>query len=226
MAKEEALRELERAITEVLGVEEVRRRADEALRRNADPLEIVEVVRGALEEVGRRYEKGEYFLMELILSGVMASEVAALLKPHLKSRGAPSRGKVIIGTVEGDLHDIGKNIVITMLSSAGFEVIDLGVDVPAKRFVEAVEKEKPEILAMSVLLSIGLPHMAETIRRLEAKGLRGRVKVMVGGRPVTKEYARQIGADAYGADAVEAVRIAQEWMREKEGEKSARRRDG
>ncbi|MBS7609457.1 corrinoid protein [Candidatus Bathyarchaeota archaeon] len=218
--KEEFLREFERAMAEVVGVEDVRRMVEEGLRMDVEPLKILEAMRKGLDDVGRKYEEGEYFLMELILSGLMASEVAALLKPYLRAQTRQSMGKVVIGTVEGDLHDIGKNIVATMLSAGGFEVIDLGVDVTAEKFVEAVEKEKPDILAMSVLLSIGLPHMAEVIRRLEKVGLRNRIKIMVGGRPVTEEYARQIGADAYGSDAIEALRIAQEWMRGKDLERS------
>lgn len=216
MEKESFLKDFERAMADVVGVEEIRRRVIEGLHMNLEPLQILEAMRRGLDEVGRKYEEGEYFLMELILSGLMASEVAALLKPYLRAQSPQSKGKVVIGTVEGDLHDIGKNIVATMLSAGGFEVIDLGVDVTAEKFVEAVEKEKPDILAMSVLLSIGLPHMAEVIKRLEEVGLRNRVKIMVGGRPVTEEYARQIGADAYGSDAIEALRIAQEWMRAKE----------
>jgi methylmalonyl-CoA mutase cobalamin-binding domain/chain len=216
LEKEEFLKDFERAMAEVVGVAEIRQKVEEGLRMNIDPLQIIEAMRKGLDEVGKKYEKGEYFLMELILSGLMASEVANLLKPFLKAQGLRSKGKIVIGTVEGDLHDIGKNIVATMLVAGGFEVVDLGVDVTADKFIEAVKKEKPDILAMSALLSIALPYMAEVIRRLEEVGLRRCVKVMVGGRPVTEEYARQIGADAYGSDAIEALRIAQEWMKERE----------
>ena len=209
---ENILEEIRVAIANIAHVDELKQKVEEALSLNIDPLKILDCVSKGLDEVGRKYESGEYFLMELILAGNLASEVTNMLRPYLKAKRKISRGKVVIGTVEGDLHDIGKNIVISMLSSAGFEVIDLGVDVSAEKFIDAVKKEKPDILAMSCLLTVGLPHMREVIEKLKEEGLRDKVKVMVGGRPVTPEYAREIGADAYGADAVDAVNIAERWV--------------
>jgi len=206
------LNDLERGIAELSGLADIRDAVNKALNLNIDPMEVVDSMSRGLVEVGRRYEEKEYFLMELILAGNIASEVMTLLKPHLAVGGGASMGKVVIGTVEGDLHDIGKNIVITMLSSVGFEVVDLGVDVSADKFIEAVLREKPDILAMSILLSIGLPRLAEVMSKLKEESIRNSVKVMVGGRPVTKEFAQEIGADAYGADAVAAMKIAQRWV--------------
>lgn len=210
--RENILEEIRVAIANIAHADELKQKVEEALSLNIDPLKILDCVSKGLDEVGRKYESGEYFLMELILAGNLASEVTNMLRPYLKAKRRISRGKVVIGTVEGDLHDIGKNIVISMLSSAGFEVIDLGVDVSAEKFIDAVKRENPDILAMSCLLTVGLPHMREVIEKLKEKGLRDKVKVMVGGRPVTPEYAREIGADAYGADAVDAVNIAERWV--------------
>jgi methylmalonyl-CoA mutase cobalamin-binding domain/chain len=142
------------------------------------------------------------------MAGVMATEITNILRPHLGRSTEKPVGKVVIGTVRGDLHDIGKNIVIALLSSAGFSVVDLGVDVSCEKFMEAIEKERPDILAMSCLLTVGMDEMKKVIEELRRVGLRGNVKVMVGGRPITSQFAEEIGADAYGSNAIEAVRMA------------------
>jgi corrinoid protein of di/trimethylamine methyltransferase len=203
---EELLREISAALAsldEVL-VEEL---VAKALEAGCPPLEVVERgMRPGMEEVGRRFERGEYFLPELIVAadifqGVLGRRVLPLLP-----RESRVLGRVVIGTVRGDIHDIGKNLVAAMLRASGFEVIDLGVDVPPERFVEAVREHKPDILGMSALLTTTMLEMRNVIDALRAAGLRDKVKVIVGGAPVTEEYAREIGADAYARDAVEAVR--------------------
>ncbi len=211
--REKVLADIERSIVELAKLRSVKAKVAKALKLGTPPLDIVESVSRGLEEVGNRYERREYFLMELIVAGNMASEVMGILKPHIPSGSSASKGKVVIGTVQGDLHDIGKNIVSAMLTSVGFTVTDLGIDVPVEKFVDAVRADPPHILAMSSLLTIGLPQMKAVIDSLKKAGLRSSLKIMVGGRPITQEFADEIGADAYGRDAIEAVRIANAWAR-------------
>jgi len=162
-----------------------------------------------MEDVGLRYENGEFFLSELIMAATLMKECMETIKPLLKVEDAKtSAGKVIIGTVAGDLHDIGKNIVIAMLESAGFQVTDLGVDVSPQKFVDAIKEQKPDIISMSVLLSATVDKIKETIEALEFVGVRDTVKVLVGGRALDNRLAREMGADAYGDDAWDAVRKA------------------
>lgn len=188
-----------------------------ALESGIEPEEVVEKgLRPVMEEVGRKYEKGEFFLAELILAGEMFKEIMdELLAPAIRQRrrGLGKLGTVVIGTVRGDLHDIGKNIVATMLEAAGFEVIDLGADVPPEEFVEAIRKRGADIVAMSALLTTTMSEMKNVIEALKAAGLRDRVKVVVGGAPVSEEFAKEIGADAYGENAIEAVRICKELLK-------------
>ena len=155
--------------------------------------------------VGERYERGEYFLAELVMAGVTMNEAMELVRPFLGRERIGCVGKVVIGTVEGDLHDIGKNIVVSMLQSAGFEVVDIGVDVSPAGFVESARLEEPDIVCMSTLLSVTLPSVEGVVRALEVAGLRGRVRVLVGGRCLNPEMARGFGADAFGVDAWDAV---------------------
>ncbi len=158
-----------------------------------------------LDEVGRRFQEGEYFFPELLVSGAAMKTALARLKPELVKSSGAITGKYVIGTVRGDIHDIGKNIVIMMLEGNGWDVTDLGIDVPTDAFVKAVKEADCQILGMSALLTTTIPRLAETIEALRKEGLRDKVKVMVGGVSVTKEYAVEIGADAYGEDAVDAV---------------------
>jgi len=162
----------------------------------------------AMAEVGRLFEEGECFVPEMLVSARAMQAGMALLKPYLKNAEVVSAGKVAIGTVKGDLHDIGKNLVAMMLEGAGFEIIDLGTDVPPEKFVEAVRDQGAQILALSALLTTTMPSMKNTIDALNAAGLRGQVKVMVGGAPVTQTYADQIGADGFSSDASRAVATA------------------
>lgn len=185
--------------------------AKEALNKGIDPIKAIEegLVRG-LRIVGERFSVGEAFLAELIAAAEAMKQAMGVLEPAIlkSSRERRILGKVIIGTVEGDIHDIGKNIVSTMLMVSGFEVIDLGVNVPTQKFIEKVRELKPDILGMSALMTTTMTKMAEVIEALKKEGLRDKVKVIVGGAPTSREWAEEIGADGYGANALEAVEIA------------------
>lgn len=162
----------------------------------------------AMQEVGRLYEEGEYFVPEMLIAARAMQAGMAVLKPYLLKSNVKAAGKVAIGTVKGDLHDIGKNLVALMLEGAGFEIIDLGVDVAPEKFVAAVQNNAVDIVAMSALLTTTMSAMKSTLAALEAANVRRQVKVMIGGAPVTEEYARQIGADGFAADASRAVSVA------------------
>jgi len=162
----------------------------------------------AMDEVGRRFECGEFFVPELLLAGRAMKTVLTMLRPLLASGAAEPAGKVVIGTVQGDLHDIGKNLVAALLEGGGFQIHDLGVDVPAARFVDAVRKHEPDVVALSALLTTTTPAMKSVIEALRAAGVRDSVKVIVGGAPVTRAYAEQIGADGYSEGAFGAVALA------------------
>jgi 5-methyltetrahydrofolate--homocysteine methyltransferase len=155
--------------------------------------------------VGERFRHGEYYLPEMLLAGEAMKSAMAVLKPTWQKQGSASRGSIVIGTVAGDVHDIGKNIVIMMLEGSGWSMTDIGVDVPAERFCSVVKEMKPDILGMSALLTTTIPRLKEVIDALKVDGLRNSVKVMVGGVAVTQEYADAIGADGYAVNAVEAI---------------------
>jgi len=181
------------------------------LEKGYSPQNILDVIVAALKEIGDRFESGELFLVHLVTAGEAAKNViSTYLEPELRKTGAQMKtfGDIVIGTVAGDIHDIGKNIVASMLFAAGFRVIDLGKDIPVETFIEAVKKHKPDILGMSALLSTSLPMQREVIEALKKSSLRESVKVMVGGAPVTAEWANEIGADGYAEDAVEASKVA------------------
>jgi 5-methyltetrahydrofolate--homocysteine methyltransferase len=164
----------------------------------------------AMGEVGRRFEEEEYFVPELLLSARAMKSALVLIRPLLSETGASSKGCIVIGTVKGDLHDIGKNLVSAMLEGAGFEVVDLGSDVSPEKFVAAVEETGAHLVGLSALLTVTMPSMKSTIEALEAAGLRDRVKVLVGGAPLSTEHAEAIRADAYADNATAAVRAAHE----------------
>jgi 5-methyltetrahydrofolate--homocysteine methyltransferase len=163
----------------------------------------------AMDEVGKRFEEGEFFVPEMLIAARAMQAGLRLLKPHLVEGGVKAAGKVAIGTVKGDLHDIGKNLVAMMLEGAGFEVKDLGTDVTPQAFVQAAQ-EGVQIIGMSALLTTTMSNMQNTIEALKAAGLRDRVKVIIGGAPVTDAYAKQIGADAYAPDASSATRVVRQ----------------
>lgn len=166
----------------------------------------------AMSEVGRLFEEGEFFVPEMLVAARAMQAGLGLLKPHLIEANVQSTGKVVVGTVKGDLHDIGKNLVSMMLEGAAFEIVDLGSDVTPEKFVDAVKTSGANILAMSALLTTTMPNMKTTIDALVAAGVRDKVKVIIGGAPITDAYAKQIGADGYASDASRAVSLAKALM--------------
>jgi methylmalonyl-CoA mutase cobalamin-binding domain/chain len=181
----------------------------ELLARKADPEKILqEALIPAMDEVGDLFQKGEYFVPEMLVSARAMKQAMAVLRPIFKERGIQPLGKVVLGTVKGDLHDIGKNLVAMALEGAGFEVVDLGVDVSPEKFVDAVKSHSPIAIGMSALLTTTMMSMKETVAALKSAGMREKVKVMIGGAPIRKEFAQEIGADFYGRDSVEARNFA------------------
>jgi corrinoid protein of di/trimethylamine methyltransferase len=181
----------------------------EALAAGADPMELItHYMIPAMDEVGRLFECEEYFVPELLLSGRAMKGSLELLRPLLAARGDVPAGRVVIGTVKGDLHDIGKNLVASMLEGGGFEVLDLGADVPPRKFIEAIRARNANIVCLSALLTVTMPAMRATVDALKHAGVREQVKIMVGGAPVTKQFADEIGADGYSANASAAVNLA------------------
>jgi len=184
----------------------------EMVDSGSNPMAILDSTREAMDLVGQRFEEGTYFLPELMLAGEMMSQITEIIKPKLAEMPDIKRhGKVLIGTVEGDIHDIGKNVVSFMLDVNGFEVLDLGVDVSPQRFVEAIREFQPQIVALSGFLTLSFDSMKNTVAAIKSTGLRGNVKIMIGGgqiNEVVKEYA---GADGYGKDAIAGISMAKKW---------------
>lgn len=190
-------------------IEGAKSHVQKALDAKLDPVTILnEGMIAAMHEVGCQFEAGEYFVPEMLISARAMQSGMAILKPHLQQTDMRSSGKVVIGTVKGDLHDIGKNLVVLMLEGAGFEVKDLGVDVPVERFILTIQEEKPDIVAMSALLTTTMQVMKQTIEAVKSAGLREQVKIMIGGAPVTEAFANEIGADGFSQDASRAVNVA------------------
>jgi 5-methyltetrahydrofolate--homocysteine methyltransferase len=186
----------------------------EALDSGIDPQTILlEGLSRGMEEVGEKYESGEYFIPDMLTAAEAVEAGMAVMEPHLVKNGKnSSKGKVVMATVEKDLHDIGKNLVCIMLRGAGFTVVDLGIDVPASRIVEAVEEEKAGMVGLSALLNTTMVNMGEVVKQLEQKGIREQVKVIIGGAPTSEDFAREIGADSYGKDAFAAIREAEKFF--------------
>ncbi|MFC1860534.1 B12-binding domain-containing protein [Chloroflexota bacterium] len=211
-------KELVKAISE-LHEDEALRLAQQAIDKGEDPTDILGDCSAAMKIVGKRFEEGEYYLPELIASGAMLKKVSDIVKPKLKAGtakgGVGRKGKIVIGAVHGDVHDIGKGIVSFLLDTNGYEVHDLGVDVPEGKFVEAVKEFKPQVVAMSGLLSSIYDSMQSTIKAIEKAGLRSKVKIMIGGGMIDENVKSYTGADAYGKDAMAAVTLANEWIPEK-----------
>ena len=181
-----------------------------ALDASMDPQSLIDDgMIPAMNEVGKRFEEEEFFVPELLLSARAMKSALELIRPLLTRTAASRKGCVVIGTVQGDLHDIGKNLVAAMMEGAGFEVVDLGTDVSPQAFVSAVEERQADLVALSALLTVTMTSMKSTIEALEAAGVRDRVKVLVGGAPLNTEYAQEIQADAYADNATAAVRAAQ-----------------
>lgn len=209
--RSEILQRLNDAIVE-LDIDAIPRLCEEALEAGVPAHEaVIEGMAKGMEVVGQKYEDGEYYLAELIMAGETMKEGMAVLEPHLKAGDMKSAGRCVIGTVKGDLHDIGKNVFASLLKAQNYEVIDLGVDVSPEQFVEAVKEHEPQLLAMSALLTTTMDGMGSVIAELERQGLRDGVKVIVGGAPMTQEFAEEIGADAAASDAVMGVRTVSRW---------------
>ena len=183
-----------------------------AIEDKVPPESLLQACQQGMEEIGRRFESCDYFVSDLIMSGEIFKQVAAILDPLLAAGSTGQMGKVVIGTVHGDIHDIGKDIVVNMLKSAGFEVIDLGVDVPAANFVAALKESGATVLGMSGLLTLAFDSMKETVNAVAAAGLRDKVRIMVGGGPVDGNVCKAVGADDWGKDAQRAVKLAKQWL--------------
>ena len=185
------------------------------LEEGANPIRVLELCREAMDIVGKRFEKGEYFLPELVLAGEMLENIGAIAKPLIKQ--APGEepkklAKVLIGTVHGDLHDIGKNIVTFMLDINGFEVKDIGIDVPVKNFIDAINEFHPDVVGLSGFLTLAFDSMKETIAAIQDAGLRDKLKIMIGGGQVDETVRNYTGADAFGTNAIDAVSLCKNWM--------------
>ena len=185
----------------------------EMLEGDVEPMSILDAAREAMDVVGQRYEEGTYFLPELMMAGEMLNQIADIVKPELAKLPEIKRhGKVLIGTVEGDIHDIGKDIVTFMLDVNGFDVLDLGVDVSPQKFVEAIRDFQPQVVGLSGFLTLAFDVMKETVEAIQTASLRDRVKIMIGGGQVNEEIRKYAGADAYGEDAMAGVSLVQEWV--------------
>jgi len=183
------------------------------LSAGEEPLKIMEDARRAMEIVGNRFANREYFISDLLYSGEILKAITDMIKPKLAKAAKVKRlGKVVMGTVAGDIHDIGKNIVIFMLDVNGFEVYDLGVDVPAQKFVEKIKESSASIVGLSGFLTLAFDSMKKTVEAIKDAGLRDKVKVMIGGGQITEEVRKYTGADAYGKDAMAGVSLAKKWV--------------
>jgi len=206
MEKLDALKEsvIEREVKKTAGL------TQKALDKGLSPEEILtQALIPALRVVGEQYERGEIFIPEMLLAARAVKGAMEILKPRLAESGVESKGRVVIGTVKGDLHDIGMNLVAMMLEGAGFEVHNLGIDVSVSQFVEAAKEDDADIVGMSALLTTTLVYMPQVIKALEENRLRDRVKAIIGGAPVTQKYADKIGADGYAQDAASAVKLVE-----------------
>ena len=188
---------------------EIQGMVEAAIDEGIDPKSIIDDgLIAAMDVVGQQFSDSDIFVPEMLVSALTMKLGLERVKPLLKSEAAEPKGMIIMGTVKGDIHDIGKNIVLMMLEGAGFEVVDLGVDLTVEKLMERIEDIGPDLLGLSALLTTTMPEMERVIQELGAKGLREKLKVMVGGAPVSKSFAEKIGADGYGADAAEAVQLA------------------
>jgi len=206
-------RELIDAITE-MREEDVQSITDKLLASGTSPVAILDACREAMAVIGQRFEAGDCFVPELILAGEMLGQVSAKVKPHMQAQagGQKKLGRVVMGTVEGDIHDIGKDIVTFMLDVNGFDVHDIGVDVPAAKFVEEVRTFQPQVVGLSGFLTLAYDPMKNTVQALKDAGLRNKVKIMIGGGQIDEQIRQYTGADAYGKDAMAAVALAKQWV--------------
>lgn len=197
-----------------LDIDEIKNAVQSEIDDGVAPQDIVKTLSDGMDEVGKLYEKKEFFLTDLILAGETMKDAMKILNPHLKVGEQSSKGIVISATVEGDNHDIGKNILNTLLLSAGFEVIDLGINIPAEKIVKAVKESEVKVVALSCLLTMTIKEIGVVVKALEAAGLRDKVKIIVGGAPMDMETAKSMGADDFSADAVDGVKHIKMLMEE------------
>lgn len=192
---------------------EALRIAEEWVAQKSDPLKLLSDCSAAMEIVGNRFEGGEYFLPQLIMSGEIFKQISEIVKPHLKKDAASKPlGKILMGTVQGDIHDIGKDIVVFMLQVNGFEVRDIGIDVPPERYVEEIKSFQPQVVGMSGLLTVAFESMKTTVQAIKAAGFRDQIKIMIGGGQTSEKIKEYTAADAYGKDVMDAVNIAKGWL--------------
>jgi 5-methyltetrahydrofolate--homocysteine methyltransferase len=185
----------------------------ELIKEGADPMEILDAARSAMELVGKRFGSGEYFIPDLFMAGEMMKGISEIVKPLLKKGDTSTKkGKVLIGTVAGDIHDIGKDIVTFMLDVSGYDILDLGIDVPVNTFVEKTREFQPQVVGLSGFLTLAFDSMKKTVEALEQAGLRDKVKIMIGGGQMDDEVRKYARADAYGKDAVAAVNLCRQWI--------------
>ena len=189
--------------------------AEELIKSGADPVQILEMCRTGMSTVGEKFEAGDFFLSEMIMAAEIFNQVMDLIRPQLMKTVTDKLGKIVIGTVEGDVHDIGKNIAIALLEAEGFEVIDLGVDVPPEKFISAINEHEPDIVGMSSLLTVALEATKTTVETIEASGLRDKVKIIVGGGRIDPLAAEYIKPDAFTDNAAYGVRLCKQLMGEK-----------
>jgi methanogenic corrinoid protein MtbC1 len=188
--------------------------AKELIDKGEDPVKILGACKEAMDTVGKRFEKCEYFLPELVMAGEMLKQISDIVKPKLTGGVETKKlGKVIIGTVEGDIHDIGKDIVVFMLDVNGFEVIDLGIDVAVQKFVDAIKSSQARVVGLSGFLTLAFDSMKNTVDAIAKAELRDKVKIMIGGGQIDEEVRKYTGADAYGSDAMAAVSLAKQWIK-------------
>jgi methanogenic corrinoid protein MtbC1 len=186
---------------------------EKALAEGVDPVALLDEAREGMAIVGQRFASEDYFIPDLIFSGEILKGIVKILEPHLKKGKEQKRlGKAVVGTVAGDIHDIGKDLVVFMLDVSGFEVLDLGIDVPAQKFVEAIKESGSRIVGLSGFLTLAFDSMKETVDAIQKAGLRDKVKIMIGGGQIDEQVRRFTGADAYGRDAVAAVQLAKGWI--------------
>jgi trimethylamine corrinoid protein len=185
----------------------------ELIDSGADPMDILNDARAAMEVVGKRFETSEYFIPDLMMAGEILKEISDIVKPLLEQRdGGAKKGKVLIGTVAGDIHDIGKDIVTFMLDVSGFDVLDIGIDVPVPVFIEKIKEFQPQVVALSGFLTLAYDSMKKTVEAIEAEGLRDKIKIMIGGGQMDDEVRKYVHADAYGKDAIAAVNLCRKWI--------------
>jgi 5-methyltetrahydrofolate--homocysteine methyltransferase len=189
-------------------MDEVKKLTQEALDGGDSPGAILQGLIQAMEQIGIRFKNGDIYIPEVLIAARAMHAGMDVLKPILSKSNTPMVGKVVIGTVKGDLHDIGKNLVIMMFEGGGFDVVDLGVDVSPEKFVEAIQKQRPQVVAMSALLTTTMREMKTTLDAITKAGVRNQVKTIVGGAPLTEKFAKEIGADGYAPDAASAVQVA------------------